>query len=70
MKTSSTVSPNTSSGNGTMGIYVNGKLIQEANGIAAVDPNSKKTTTYMPIWYVQHLMSSLNLFQSWDGDVV
>jgi|UPI0003FB750B hypothetical protein len=35
-------------GTGTLGIYVNGKLVKRVNGIVAVDPASHKATTFMP----------------------
>jgi hypothetical protein len=64
---STNVAPNPKSGKGNMGIYVNGKLVQMANGIYAVDPNSKNKSTFMPIWYVQQLMKALNITNTWDG---
>ncbi|GMA65948.1 hypothetical protein GCM10025859_66100 [Alicyclobacillus fastidiosus] len=45
--TSSSVSANANPGTEKFGIYVNGNLVQNANGVAAVDPNSKKNTMFM-----------------------
>jgi hypothetical protein len=54
-------------GTGTLGIYVNGKLVKRVNGIVAVDPASHKATTFMPIWYVMQILNDLYIQSSWEN---
>jgi len=58
-------------GGGRTGIYVNGKLVENASTITAVDPDSGQQTTFMPIWYVQQLVNHLLGLDAttdhWDG---
>ena len=54
-------------GKGTMGIYLNGKLVERVNGIYAKDPSTKHMTTYMPIWYVMQMLKRVHLNTTWNG---
>ena len=54
-------------GSGKTGIYINGTLVQRVNTLTAVDPASKVTTTYMPIWYVMRILERLHVVNTWDG---
>lgn len=54
-------------GMGTMSINLDGTLVQKVTGVQAVDPNSKKDTTYMPIWYVMKTLKSAGVTSTWDG---
>ncbi|QSO47520.1 invasin domain 3-containing protein [Alicyclobacillus mengziensis] len=57
------VSPNHSA----MGLYLNGKLVENVHGAQAVDPNSHRDTTYMPIWYVMQLLNQAGIHSAWNG---
>ncbi|QSO47443.1 hypothetical protein [Alicyclobacillus mengziensis] len=49
------------------GIYLNGKLVQNAPTVAATDPSTGHATTYMPIWYVMRLLNEVNIPSQWNG---
>lgn len=53
-------------GRGT-GVYVNGQLIERAPTLTKIDPTSKRSTTYMPIWYVQQVLDRMNIQNSWNS---
>ena len=57
------VSPN----HGSMGLYLNGTLVENVHGAQAVDPNSHRDTTYMPIWYVMQLLNQAGIHSAWNG---
>lgn len=54
-------------GKSSMGIYINGTLVQTVNGIYDKDPSSGAVTTYMPIWYVMQALKRASVNSSWDG---
>jgi hypothetical protein len=54
-------------GSGETHIYVNGTLMQNVNTLAERDPLTNRPTTYMPIGYVQPLLTRLGLQNSWNG---
>lgn len=54
-------------GEGPMHIYQNGQLVQNVTGMFAKDPNSGKTTTFMPIWYVIQILQKTSVVNTWDG---
>jgi hypothetical protein len=58
-----TVAPNSKE----TGIYLGGKLMENAPTVAATDPSTGHLTTYMPIWYVMQLLNQVNIPSQWDG---
>jgi hypothetical protein len=49
-------------------IDFNGKQVEAPFGLSAIDPNSGKETTYMPIYYVmQTLKNALSIKSTWNG---
>ncbi len=58
---------NLNPGQGTMGIYLNGTLVQKVNGAYAKDPSTGENTTYMPIWYVMQILNKLSIQSNWNG---
>ncbi|QSO55281.1 peptidoglycan-binding protein [Alicyclobacillus curvatus] len=54
-------------GTGSMSISLGGTLVQKVNGVQAVDPNSKKDTTFMPVWYVMQTLKRAGVTSAWDG---
>jgi hypothetical protein len=58
-----TVSPNAKE----TGIYLDGKLMENAPTVAATDPSTGHPTTYMPVWYVMQLLNQVNVPSQWDG---
>lgn len=54
-------------GSGTISLQINGTLVHQVNGIAAVDPSSGKETTFVPIWYMQQLLQRVGVTSTWDG---
>jgi hypothetical protein len=48
-------------------IYLNGKLVTNAIGLATEDPNTHQATTYMPIWYVLQTLKHVGVKYTWDG---
>jgi hypothetical protein len=58
---------NVQPGTGSMSIDLGGTLVQNVNGVQAVDPNSKKNTTFMPIWYVMQTLKRAGVTSAWDG---
>jgi len=64
---SNTTVPAVNSVSQQMGIYLNGKRVENVVGVKAVDPSTGNPTTYMPIWYVMQILNHLNLPSQWDG---
>ncbi|QSO51144.1 hypothetical protein JZ785_20150 [Alicyclobacillus curvatus] len=58
-----TVSPNAKE----TGIYLDGKLMENAPTVAATDPSTGHATTYMPVWYVMQLLNQVNIPSEWDS---
>lgn len=60
-------------GTGTM-IYVNGTMVEQVPALVDVDPASGKSTTYMPVWYVQQLINQVLKLSSksdvWNGSAM
>ncbi|WP_067625234.1 hypothetical protein [Alicyclobacillus acidiphilus] len=54
-------------GSGAISLQINGTLVHKVNGIAAVDPASGKSTTFIPIWYIQQLLQRVGVKSQWDG---
>jgi len=52
---------------GPNSIDVNGKLVQNVQGIAAADPGSANTTMYMPLWYLVQILKGLHIDSTWNG---
>ncbi|MCY0892758.1 MAG: hypothetical protein OWR52_04505 [Acidibacillus sp.] len=52
-----------------MQIYVNQVLTFHPDGLYAIDPNSEKNTTFMPIWYVMQSLKRLGIRSTWNGSV-
>lgn len=50
-----------------MQIYVNSQLTAHPDGLYAMDPNSQKNTTFMPIWYVMQSLKYLGIQSTWNG---
>lgn len=44
-----------------------GKIVSEPMGIAAIDPSTHNSTTYMPIWYVMQALKDVGIRSGWDG---
>jgi len=62
--TPGTVTPdlsNISAGNGSLKIYLNGTLVQEGPFVVAKDPNTGRATSFVPIWYVEHVLARVGL---------
>jgi hypothetical protein len=73
LTTPSYMAPNMSNvkaGTGDSSIYLNNTLIQKVNSVAAVDPASGQTTTYMPIWYLEQILQRLPVTPTWNGTVL
>lgn len=56
-------------GKGTMGIELNGTLVERVTGIVAQDPNTNELTTYMPIWYLMQALKRVGVSTTWNGKV-
>lgn len=56
-------------GQGTMSIYLDGKLVQHVTGIMSKDPFSGHMTTFMPIWYVMKVLKRVDIQSTWNGTV-
>jgi len=54
-------------GTGKDAITLNNALISNVTGIVYPDPDSKIPTTYVPIWYLQHLLTRMGFQYTWDG---
>lgn len=54
-------------GAGDTTIDVNGQTIKMVDTFAAIDPTSKRATVYMPIFYVQQILWSIGVLNTWDG---
>lgn len=53
---------------GTADIYVNGRLTaHHVVRVVNTDPYSGLDTTYMPIWYIQQILRSFQIENSWNG---
>ncbi|WDL95301.1 beta strand repeat-containing protein [Alicyclobacillus sp. ALC3] len=50
-------------------VYVNGVLVLHAPTVAHRDPTDGVLTTYMPIWYVQQVLTELGIVTTWNGHV-
>lgn len=48
-------------------ILLNGTVIANVTGIVYPDPDSKIPTTYVPIYYLQQLLTRLGFQYKWDG---
>ena len=54
-------------GVGNMGIYLNGTLVQNVQGIYAKDPAHGNMTTYMPIYWIMQVLKQEGIRSSWNG---
>ncbi|QSO48516.1 hypothetical protein [Alicyclobacillus mengziensis] len=54
-------------GSGDMQIYVDGTLVQSVTGLYGTDPSTGRTTTFMPILYLQQALTKLGVQNTWDG---
>src|SRR5579875_1148530 len=55
---------------GPLRIEINGRtLVGDVPKQVAVDPSSGKPTTFIPIWYIQQVLSALELHSQWNGTV-
>lgn len=57
-------------GNGSASIVVNGQVVKKLNTYVRTDPAAGKNaakTVYMPIYYVQQLLTAAGIPSSWDG---
>lgn len=52
---------------GKNAILINGKLVQNVDGIVASDPTSTNATTYMPLWYLIQILKGLQIDSTWNG---
>ncbi len=52
---------------GKLRILLNGILVEQVDGIVAVDPSSGAPTTYMPIWYLMHTLTRAQMISDWNG---
>jgi transglutaminase-like putative cysteine protease len=48
-------------------IIFGSKVVSQPMGIAAIDPASKKYTTYVPIYYVMQALKAVGIQSGWDG---
>ncbi|WDL97274.1 beta strand repeat-containing protein [Alicyclobacillus sp. ALC3] len=48
-------------------IAVNGTVVSQVYGFAAIDPSTGHYTEYMPVWYIQRAMAQVGLKSQWDG---
>ncbi|EJY56279.1 Peptidoglycan-binding domain 1 protein [Alicyclobacillus hesperidum URH17-3-68] len=58
---------NLSIGTGKVALYLNQRLVSMVDPIVAIDPNSGKPTTYMPVWYVMQMLQRAGIACSWNG---
>ncbi|GMA56332.1 glycosyl hydrolase family 18 (putative chitinase) [Alicyclobacillus sacchari] len=56
-------------GSGKVALYVNGRLVSMVNPIVAIDPNSGKPTTYIPVWYVMQMLQRAGIACAWNGSL-
>ncbi|MCL6454823.1 MAG: hypothetical protein K6T78_14550 [Alicyclobacillus sp.] len=54
-------------GTGNVTITLNGTPLQKVDAIVAVDPASGVQTTYLPIWYLEQVLSRVGVTDTWDG---
>ncbi len=53
---------------GTVNIYVNGKLkAAHVTRVVQIDPYSGHNTTYLPIWFVQQILRSVGISNTWSA---
>lgn len=72
LQTPSYMQPNMANinvGSGNVTITLNGTPIQKVNSVVAVDPASGVPTTYLPIWYLERVLSRLGVTDDWNGTV-
>lgn len=55
-------------GSGNTTITINGTPVKVVDTFAATDPVSKKPTVYMPIYYIQQILSEVGIVNTWDGN--
>ena len=51
------------------GIYINNVLAADVPAVVFKDPGSGVRTTYMPIWYVMRMLTSLSIRSTWKNGV-
>lgn len=54
-------------GSGNTNVSLNGVLVQRANAKVAMDPWAHRSTTYLPIGYVEQVLQRLGLQSTWNG---
>ncbi|GMA63418.1 peptidoglycan-binding protein [Alicyclobacillus fastidiosus] len=54
-------------GKGSMAIAINGTVVARVIGVTHVDPASKSTTTFMPIYYVEQALNRIGITSDWNG---
>lgn len=54
-------------GKGSMAIAINGTVVARVIGVTHVDPASKSTTTFMPIYYVEKALDRVGITSTWNG---
>ncbi|MCL6636612.1 MAG: phosphodiester glycosidase family protein [Alicyclobacillus sp.] len=59
--------PNHNTGSGAVTFRINGSAVVKVDGITAVDPASGQETTFLPIWYIQQVLTHVGLVNHWDG---
>ncbi|WP_067617943.1 hypothetical protein [Alicyclobacillus acidiphilus] len=50
-------------------ISLDGKVVEKVPTMTAIDPTSKKKTTYMPIWYVMQALDRAKVTSNWKSPV-
>lgn len=64
------VTPNTSRlplGSGNLTLSINGNPVQKVNSQVYRDPAGTVQTQYIPIYYIQQILSALSFYNQWDG---
>lgn len=56
-------------GQGTAMIYLNGQAVQATTPLVQEDPASGTETTYMPIWFLQHILTAIGVQSNWNGNI-
>lgn len=62
--------PNTAGltvGSGNFSIEINGQSVKNIDSQVRNDPASGKPTQYIPIYYIQQILSALSFYNAWDG---
>lgn len=57
-------------GTGRASIVINNRLVKRVDAITTTDAASGKDTTYMPIWYLMQILTSLDLRAAWNGQTL